>query len=103
MARSMTTVAFDEDEIDILKSINDSKRISALVKPLTDEIREMARSCSELARRSWVESNDLDREATRIERHRELVDKFPDSEAKEEHLAFLDRATEVIDNARTLG
>ena len=102
MARSMTAVAFDEMEVDILKEVNNSKRISALTKPLTDEIREMSRVTAELAKNSWVERESLEKAAQNIERHRALVESLPDTDERTEHLEALRVAGGVINEALSL-
>lgn len=102
MARSMTAVAFDETEVEILKEVNNSKRISALTKPLTDEIREMSRDTAELAKNSWVERESLEKAAQNIERHRTLVESLPETDDRADHLEALRVAGDVINEALNL-
>lgn len=102
MARSMTAVAFDETEVQILKEVNDSKRISALTKPLTDEIRAMSRTTAELAKNNWVERESLENAAQDIQRHRAVVEGLPETHEREEHLEALRVAEDVINGALKL-
>lgn len=39
MARQMTVVAFEEEEKAALRTVYESKRVTAMVKPVADELR----------------------------------------------------------------
>lgn len=103
MANKVTAVAFDEAERDALRDINDTKRISALVKPLTEEIRSVSKNIAALARTEWVSPEALENASRDVETLRGHVSTMPDTEEKNELLMELEHVGEVIQGALNLG
>lgn len=103
MASKVTAVAFDDDERETLRGINNAKRISALVKPLTDEVRNLSKDIAGIAREPWVSTEDLESAARAVNSLRGRVENMPDTEEKGEILLELEAVSGIIDGARSLG
>lgn len=82
MPQFKKVLQFDDEERNLLANIASPKHIHAVVKPVSDEMKQLA---SNIRKLSTLNTSDIDEVAAAresLDRLRDLVNTMPDSEAK---------------------
>lgn len=103
MAKPMTVLEFDEDEKETLKSVYDTRRFNAVVKPIADSLRDMAEEIKAIGSAENVRSEDVSIAKGRLDEIQRIVEGLPDSEAKDGLAQDIVAAQEVMEAALSLG
>lgn len=102
MARPMTVLEFEETEREALKSVFDSRRFNAIVKPIAESLREKAEVLKDIGSAHNVRHEDVAKAKVQLDELKEMVGNLPASEGRDELMQDIDSAQEVLEDALAL-
>lgn len=103
MARPMTVIEFDDEEKETLKSVYDTRRFNAIVKPIAETLRDKAESIKAIGAAHNVRSEDVAAAKEQLEEFQRLLEGLPGSDSRDEAMQGIDAAKEVLEEALALG
>lgn len=103
MARPMTVLEFDDQEKETLKSVYDTRRFNAIVKPIADDLRDKAESIKGIGSAHNVRSEDVANAKEELDQLQRTVEGLPSSEGKDDLMEDIAAAQEVLEAALMLG
>lgn len=102
MARQMTVVAFEEEEKVALRTVYESKRVTAMVKPVADELRTNLTKVKSLSQSAVVTESQAKEGKELLERVFSLMKQIPDSEAKNAQREAMEKVRDIFDSVLKL-
>lgn len=102
MARQMTVVAFEEEEKAVLRTVYESKRVTAMMKPVADELRAHLAKVKALSQSAVVTEDQAEEGKELLERAFTLMKQIPDSDAKNEQREAMENVRDIFDSVLEL-
>ena len=82
MPQFKKVLQFDDEERNLLANVASAKHIQAVVKPVSDEMKQLASSIRKLSTLNTSDIDDVKTAQESLNRLRDLLNTMPDSEVK---------------------